>query len=158
MDICFAGLIPVLQDLVCQFAYSCTAKDLRDDVDTAVMIRSWNLPPSFFTPRVKVRDDSTYPFSSWQYTENPVYVFKPSKQFAGWRYVFDWDNIYFLLHQFDFRLKIVRAWGTRETWWRNLRCDWTRVEFLSIFFKTCQRSNTKIIKPTGGPLPIWFDI
>ena len=155
-DLSFSRLIPDLQNIICEYSFGCTAKTLRADVRTAVMIRSWQLPDSFLLQRVK---SSPYPNETaiWVYRVNPVYEFCPSHMFMGWKNVFDWGNIYFLLSQFDFRLRIVKAFGVdRHLWYNRIKHDWRELEILSIFFKTCQKSATKILKPTGNPLPVWF--
>lgn len=156
MDFCIAGLIPDLQDVICSYAYKCTAKTLREDINTVVMIKSWNMPQSFFKARVRC-EPSDFLCVYSRYVDNPVKHFIPSHLFGGWHEVFDWPNIYFLLLQFDFRLRIVRSFGIdRDLWYRKMTRDWRQLEMLSIFFKTCHRSNTKILKPTSGPLPVWY--
>ena len=82
MDFCIAGLIPDLQDVICTFAYKCTAKKLREDINTVVMIKSWNMPQSFFKARVRC-EPSDFLCVYSRYVDNPVKHFIPSHLFGG---------------------------------------------------------------------------
>ena len=143
LDSTFYGLIPDLQNLICEYAYKTDRKTLSDEVNTAVMINSWDLPPCL------VRQ-SAYSTSERYFAPSALRLFRLSSDYGGYRKLFHWDNVYTLLYHLDFRLKVVRTWGSREDWHNKISIDWRNIAYFSFFFvNSLQKTIDNYLKPSS---------
>ena len=142
----FTDLPCVLQDLVLDFAFKITKKELDDDFETIRIIKSWDLHPIFVRNRVWIREQ-------WCFQDNPLQIYIPLQKLENEFSMFDMCLVFELLDRLDFRKRNVRCMGPRDKWINCL----DHVEFLglfSMFYKqTCK--DPENIKPAWRGMPLF---
>jgi hypothetical protein len=93
-----------LQDLLLDFAFKITKKELDDDLETLRVIKSWDLDPHFLQTRVWVRE-------TWCFNNNPIETYFPLRELTSHFQLFNMCLVYELLDRLDFRKKAVRCLG-----------------------------------------------
>ena len=136
-----------LQDLVCDFAFKITHKDLKDDLETICTIKSWDLDPQFVQKRVWVRE-------YWCFEDNPLENYFPLRELSSHFEMFNMYLVYELLDRLDFRKKAVRCMGPRERWFHSL----DHLEFLGLFsmFHKHVRADPTNIKPAWRGISLFL--
>lgn len=130
-----------LQNVICDFGWQITAKQLRKSLQKCLEISKWKLNPMVLKRKVWCRRHRDY-------VENPLRVFRPISWFRNsWKVLFDWCLVTELLHRLDFRKRAVKRTGTREQWVVRLR-NWRRIRWLSNFFEMMLDLKTDPFKPT----------
>ena len=67
---------------------------------------------------------------------SPLIVFEPIQNFGSYRELFDWNTIYMLLWQLDFRRSLVRVMGSRGHWHIRFALDWKNVLEFVVYYRT----------------------
>ena len=136
-----------LQDLLLDFAFKITKKELDDDLETIRIIKSWDLDPHFLQTRVWVRE-------TWCFNNNPIETYFPLRELTSHFQLFNMCLVYELLDRLDFRKKAVRCMGPRERWIDSL----DHVEFLGLFsmFYKHVRTDPDNIKPAWRGIPLFL--
>ena len=137
----FRTLPKDLQNLISDFGWEITTKQLDKSLQTCLEIKSWKLHPHVLRRKVwcsRFRD----------YVESPLVIFRPISWFRNcWKTLFDWCTVTEILHRLDFRKRAVKRTGTRSQWVNRLR-NWRRIRWLSSFFSMMMDLETDPFKPT----------
>lgn len=135
-----ADLPDVLQDLVYMFAWNLPKMQVHVSLNTYLEIKKWNLPFWFLQKRIW----------SWHYNrylKNPLETFMPIEYYGGkFRDIFNDDSVYCFLIALDFRMKNVRAFGSRRLWELRLLDSWRAMDSLAAFYKMIMRSKTRVLR------------
>jgi len=125
----------VLQDLVTEFAWGKSAHETFLLACIAAEVNHWNIPDVFI--RLHYFD-----WKGMCERQSPLKVFNACLDPSEW---FRDDVCFLLLHMLDFRKKSVKVDGSRRTWMRRLRDDWTNIVAFSDFYLrlVCDESNWK---------------
>ena len=140
----FTVLPCVLQDLVLDFAFKITKKELDEDFETIRIVKSWDLDPMFVRNRVWIREQ-------WCFQDNPLQIYIPLQKLENEFSMFDMCLVFELLDRLDFRKRNVRCMGPRDKWINCL----DHVEFLGLFSMFTSR-HAKILRtssPRGAECP-----
>ena len=129
-----------LSNLIVQFAFGMPESAVRRDLDTILMIKSWDLPFWFLERRVWSWRDRTF-------LPSPLTRYMPIVFFGGqFRELFNIDTIWSFLLALDFRRKNVRAFGSRAVWQARLSQSWEIMDTLSCFYKMLLHSKTHVLR------------
>ena len=130
----------VLEDLVYMFAFNMPKEAVQASLDTVLEVKSWNLPFWFLNQRIW----------SWHYRsylDSPMKSFIPIEYYGGkYKDLFNVDVIYCFLLGLDFRMKNVRAFGSRQLWEARILDSWRSIDSLSCFYKMLLRSKTRVLR------------
>ena len=96
----FTVLPCVLQDLVLDFAFKITKKELDDDLETIRTIKSWDLDPIFVRHRVWIREQ-------WCFQDNPLQMYIPLQKLENEFSMFDMCLVFELLDRLDFQIVLI---------------------------------------------------
>ncbi len=130
----------VLEDLVYMFAFNLPKEPVQASLSTVLEVKSWNMPFWFLNERIW----------SWhyrRYLDSPVKAFIPIEYYGGeYKCLFNLDVIYCFLLGLDFRMKNVRAFGSRQLWEGRILDSWRSMDSLSCFYKMLLRSKTRVLR------------
>lgn len=126
----------VLRDLITQFAWDKKAHETFLLACIASEVNEWNIPEVFIRH---------YHFD-WRYmvgAVSPLLVFNASIEPCQW---FREDVCFLLLQMLDFRRTQVKRDGSRISWMRRLRDDWTTIVPFSAYYLRliCDQNNWKV--------------
>ena len=71
---------------------------------------------------------------------------KPARNGGKFRDIFNDDSVYCFLIALDFRMKNVRAFGSRRLWELRLLDSWRAMDSLAAFYKMIMRSKTRVLR------------
>ena len=142
----FAELGEDLADIVCDFAFKCRYRAFFYSLRQYLIIRCFRVPDHCLKRRLYSPVYRTLCL-------NPLKVFEPIENFGSYRELFDWDTIYMLLWQLDFRRRIVKVYGSRGSWHIRFALNWTSVLDFVIYYRTLvgMPSCVRVFKPTLLP-------
>ena len=130
----------VLVDLVLDFAYSLSTDTIKADLETILMIKRWKLP-FWFT------EEKVWSWKYRKYLPSPLNVYTPIIYFGGtYQELFNIDTVWSFLEGLDFRIKEVRAFGSRRLWQSRLTHSWRTYDALSSFYKYLLKTNMRVLK------------
>ena len=133
----FQDLPVVLQDLCVDFAWKTTYRNVKENIEELLLIKSFNLPPLFY---------KTYLFS----TEHMYHMYSPLEIYEPlWCYLemFDIFMINDLLCNLDFRKRSVKCAGSRYFWLDSFDHYINILQF-GQFYKSLLASKQNIWTPT----------
>ena len=130
-----------LTDLVCKFAFRTSYNDVKYSLKTYMQIKNFNLPRHFISQRL-------FSPKHHRFIPSPLIVFEPIASFDGYRSLFNWNEIYYVLWQLDFRRAKVKAFGSRGRWHLRLTLSWTAVLEFIIYYRELALITTPVYKPS----------
>jgi len=143
MELKLSDLPPVLTKIVLEFAYALSEQVIRRDLDTILTIKQWCLPFWFLETKVW----------SWKYRSylpSPLNTYTPIMYFGGsYQELFNVDVAWSFLQALDFRMKKVRAFGSRALWQSRITQSYLAFDSLSSFYKMLLRVNGRVLKPSS---------
>lgn len=142
----FALLGEDIADIVCDFAFKCRYRAFYYSFRQYMIIHCFDVPEHCLKRRLYSPVYRTL-------CKNPLKVFEPIENFGTYRDLFDWDTIFMLLWQLDFRRRIVKVFGSRGRWHARFALDWTTVLDFVVYYKTLVNtpSRLRVFKPTLLP-------
>ena len=143
----FGDLGEDLSNIVCQFAFQTSYRVVFYSLKTYMQIKHFDLPK-------KLIHQTLFSTKHHRFMHSPLVVFEPIDSFDGYRSLFNWNEIYYMLWQLDFRRANVKAFGSRGRWHLRLTLSWTAILEFTIFYKelTTLSSSKPIYKPTIMPI------
>ena len=126
----------VLRDLITQFAWDKKAHETFLLACIATEVNEWGIPDVFIR-------HYHYDWKRMVGAVSPLVVFNAGIRPCDW---FREDVCFLLLQMLDFRRKTVKIDGSRLTWMRRLRDDWTTIVPFSAYYLRliCDKSNWKV--------------
>ena len=142
----FVDLGEDLADIVCDFAFKCRYRAFFYSLKQYLAIRCFHVPDHCLSSRLYSPVYRTL-------CRNPLIVFEPIENFGSYRELFDWDTIYMLLWQLDFRRRTVKVYGSRGSWHLRFSFDWKSVLDFIVYYRTLVgiSSCVQVFKPTLVP-------
>ena len=145
----FQDLPEDLANVVCDFAYCQPYYNVYYSMKWYLHIKCYRLPKhlckrTMYSPKYR------------RVLPNPLFVFEPIQNFGSYRDLFDWDTIYMMLWQLDFRRSIVRSLGNRGNWHLKFALDWKHLLKFILYYRTLMIMPRGIIiyKPSLQPFLI----
>ena len=118
-----------LADIVCDFAYCCRYSAVFYSLRRYLQIKCFKVPKHLMKRRI-------YSPKYTRVLPSPLIVFEPIQNFGSYRELFDWNTIYMLLWQLDFRRSLVRVMGSRGHWHIRFALDWKNVLEFVVYYRT----------------------
>ena len=84
----FANIGEDLANIVCDFAFTTTYRDVFFSLKTYLRIQCFNMPQSLLCPRI-------FSQKYLRFLDSPMIVFEPISAFQDYRALFNWNEIYF---------------------------------------------------------------
>ena len=137
----FRALGEDLANIVCDFAFQTSYRDVFFSLKTVLEIKCFDVPKTLVRWRI-------FSPKYLRFIDNPIIVFEPLSSFEDWRALFDWNEIYCRLWQLDFRRSAVRSFGSRGRWHLRLTLGWTSVLDFITYYRALQVVPTPIYKPS----------
>ena len=130
----------VLEDLVYMFAFNLPKPAVQTSLKTLLEVGQWDLPFWFLNQRIW----------SWHYRcylDTPLKCFIPIEYYGGdFNTLFNTDAVYCFLLGLDFRMKNVRAFGSRRLWEARMLESYKAMDAVSSFYKMLLRSKTRVLR------------
>ena len=137
----FANIGEDLANIVCDFAFTTTYRDVFFSLKTYLRIQCFNMPQSLLCPRI-------FSQKYLRFLDSPMIVFEPISAFQDYRALFNWNEIYCRLWQLDFRRSVVRIFGSRGRWHLRLTLSWTALLEFCVYYRALELLPTSIYKPS----------
>lgn len=127
-----------LQNLICDFAWKKTIREVQYCLDIVLVIKSHRLPANFYHCVV------------WSWIESkfvplPLVEFSPIPEFGEY---FNLARIQQILFELDFRKRRVRTCGNRAIWIQNMNDHWSFVVQFGLFLKILKKGGQNPWCPT----------
>ena len=132
-----------LADIVCVFAFGCRYSEFYYSLKRYLEIKCFKLKKHILRKRI-------YSPKYMRVIPNPLEVFEPIENFGSYRDLFNWDTLYMMVWQLDFRRNVVRVMGNRGHWHLRFALDWHNVLKFVLFYRTLMKLPTfvTVFKPT----------
>ena len=142
----FADLGEDLANIVCEFAFAARYNAVFYSLKCYLQIMCFRVPEQIIKRRI-------YSHKYRRVLPNPLKVFEPIQNFGSYRDLFDWNRVYMLLWQLDFRRSIVKTFGSRGRWHLRLTLDWRNVLEFVIYYRTLAflPKGVMVLKPSLAP-------
>ena len=137
----FGDLGEDLTNIVCQFAFETSYREVFYSLKTYMQIKYFDLPHHLIHQRL-------FSPKHLRFLVNPIHVFEPIASFDGYRSLFNWNEIYYMLWQLDFRRAKVKAFGSRGRWHLRLTLSWTAILEFIIYYRELSSIPAPIYKPS----------
>jgi hypothetical protein len=142
----FEGLPFVLKSLITDFAYECTWKIVKKDLDTCEEIKNLQVCSVF-------RRDRMWSTKYREFLPTPLVRFEPIRNFTDeWSDYFDWHTVQELLWRLDFRRKFVKLPWSRDQWREMFHKDWRNIAQFDAYYHFLLYTRVPCFKPLWKPL------